>query len=145
MLIGDVELDDVLQPWGANDLTVLPAGRVPPNPSELLSTDPMRELVESLTAEFDYVLIDAPPLLAVTDAAILSSITTGALVVTAAGSTTKTEFLNVLGKLEAIGKPALGIVVSKLLANSRGRYGYGEYVYKYDQFPEQARGRKSAR
>ncbi len=85
VLVGRVEVDDVLQPFGRTGLRLLGAGPIPPNPSELLGSANMEQLVADLAERFDYVLIDAPPLLPVTDAAVLSTIVDGALVVVGAG------------------------------------------------------------
>ena len=77
MLIGQADLQDAIQPWGNGSLHVLPSGQVPPNPSELLGSRSMANLLEQLTSQYDIVLIDTPPLLPVTDAAILAKITGG--------------------------------------------------------------------
>src|SRR5690625_3976052 len=70
VLIDRVSLNDVLQPWGMHDLSVLPAGQIPPNPSELIGSQVMRNLIRELEETADYVLIDTPPVLPVTDAAV---------------------------------------------------------------------------
>src|SRR5699024_5198081 len=70
VLIGRAELVDVIQRWGRDPYYVLPAGQIPPNPSELLGTTEMEEVLETLRNQFDYVIIDAPPVLAVTDAVV---------------------------------------------------------------------------
>ncbi len=70
VLIGRAEVNDVAQPWGRGGLTVIPAGQVPPNPSEMLGSEAMRTLIQQLEEEYDYVLFDAPPLLPVTDASV---------------------------------------------------------------------------
>src|SRR3546814_9577495 len=75
-------------PWGKRPLYGLPAGKIPPNPSELLGSKQMGQLLDALAGELDVVLCDAPPLLPVTDAAILSRSTSGAIVIVAAGRTT---------------------------------------------------------
>ena len=80
VLIDRAHLDDVLQPYGRSGLDVLGAGAIPPNPSELLGSESMRAMLEDLRGRFDYVIIDAPPLLPVTDAAVLSRVTDGTLV-----------------------------------------------------------------
>src|SRR5690606_36194033 len=72
LIIGRATPADVIQPWGRGRLSVLPAGTIPPNPSELLGSAAMGRLIESLRKDFDVILFDAPPLLPVTDAAILS-------------------------------------------------------------------------
>jgi capsular exopolysaccharide synthesis family protein len=66
-LIGAGDVNDLLQPWGEDDLYVLTSGEIPPNPSELLGSDEMKNLILRLEHSFDHVVIDAPPLLPVTD------------------------------------------------------------------------------
>ncbi len=135
VLIGRADLADVLQPWGTNALHVLPAGRVPPNPSELLGSKAMVTLISALSQSFDYVLIDAPPLLPVTDAAILSKLTGGAIVIAAAGRTGKSELQAALRTLEHIGSRVLGVVLTMLPTKGPDAYGYGNYgaIYEMEQ------------
>lgn len=129
LLIGRAELDDVLQPWGHTALSVLPAGRIPPNPSELLGSPAMRALLELLSAQFDYVLLDAPPLLPVTDAAVLAQLTSGAVVVAAARQSRTTQLRSALDRLERVDARVLGIVLSKAPLRTRQGYtgAYGRY------------------
>ena len=129
VLIGRAELIDVLQKWGRGDLYVLPSGRIPPNPSELLGSAAMARVLDALTSQFDYVLIDAPPLLLVTDAAVVSKLTGGAILVAASGSTKKQELAGAVRALDAIGSPLLGVVVTMLPTKGADSYGYGNYTY----------------
>nr|WP_244637171.1 polysaccharide biosynthesis tyrosine autokinase [Frigoribacterium sp. CFBP 13712] len=131
VLIGRADLQDVLQPWGRGTLFVLPAGRIPPNPSELLGSKAMVTLIESLTSSFDYVLIDAPPLLPVTDAAILAKLTGGAILVAAAGRTTRQELQSAMRTLDHIGGRVLGVVMTMLPTKGPDAYGYGNYGAYY--------------
>ncbi len=123
LLIGRAEVHDVVQPWGRTKLDVLPAGLVPPNPSELLGSAAMQALLELLTEQYDHVLLDAPPLLPVTDAAVLASMTSGAVVVTSARSSRTPQLRAALDRLDRVGASVLGIVVS--MVAFRGRKGYG--------------------
>lgn len=129
VLIGRAELVDVVQRWGRGQLYVLPAGRIPPNPSELLGSAAMARLLETLTNQFDYVLIDAPPLLLVTDAAVVSKLAGGAILVAASGSTKKQDLAGAVRALESIGSRLLGIVVTMLPTKGPDSYGYGTYTY----------------
>jgi len=129
VLIGRASLADVLQKWGRNSLSVLPAGQVPPNPSELLGSSAMHNLLKLLGSEYDYVVIDAPPLLPVTDAAVLSRFVGGAIMVCAAGRTRKNELAAAIGALENIGSHVFGVVLTMLPVKSSGSYGYGAYSY----------------
>ncbi|TFC91999.1 polysaccharide biosynthesis tyrosine autokinase [Cryobacterium sp. TMT4-31] len=129
VLIGRAELSDVVQKWGKNKLFVLPSGRVPPNPSELLGSAAMAHLLAQLTDEFDVVLIDAPPLLLVTDAAVLSKLCGGAIMVVASGRTKRNELASALQALERAGSRLVGMVVTMLPTKGPDSYGYGQYSY----------------
>jgi succinoglycan biosynthesis transport protein ExoP len=128
VLIGRFELDDVLQPWGAHGLTVLPAGTVPPNPSELLGSAQMQLLVETLTSRFDYVLIDAPPVLPVADATLLGAITNGVLMVAAAKKSKRAELAAALRAFDIADVRCLGVVVTMTRSKSTTD-GYGSGYY----------------
>jgi succinoglycan biosynthesis transport protein ExoP len=137
VLIARADISDVLQPWGRGNLNVLPAGALPPNPSELLGSRAMAGLIRSLEAEFDVVILDLPPLLPVTDAALVSKITRGALVVVAAGRTNKGEFAGAVAALDNVGASVAGVILTMLPtrgpdAYGYGRYGYGGYGYSTD-------------
>jgi capsular exopolysaccharide synthesis family protein len=129
VLIGRAELTDVLQKWGKGQLYVLPAGRIPPNPSEMLGSKGMAKLLATFTAEFDYVLIDSPPLLLVTDAAVVSKLTGGAILVSASARTKKNELAAAVRALEHIGSRLVGIVVTMLPTRGPDSYSYGVYGY----------------
>ncbi|MFE5672276.1 polysaccharide biosynthesis tyrosine autokinase [Agromyces sp. NPDC056523] len=140
VLIGRAELVDVMQKWGRGYLYVLPSGRIPPNPSELLGSASMERLLNTLTSQFDYVLIDAPPLLLVTDAAVVSKLTSGAILIAASGSTRKPQLAAAVRSLEAIGSRLLGVVVTMLPTKGPDSYGYGEYTYGVAHEVETAEG-----
>ena len=129
VLIGRAELSDVLQRWGRNPFYVLPAGRTPPNPSELLGSDEMEQTLETLQDQFDYVIVDAPPVLAVTDAVVLEKLSTGLLMVVATGFTTKQELEHSLQVLETAAANVLGLVATRTPPKKEGRYSYGQYGY----------------
>jgi capsular exopolysaccharide synthesis family protein len=141
LLIGRAELVDALQPWGKGQLYVLPAGKIPPNPSELLGSQTMEKLISLFEQEFDYVLFDAPPLLPVTDAAILAKNTGGALLVIAAGRTNKNQLKGAISALKNVDARVSGLILTMLPtrgpdAYGYGRYGYGGYGYGYVQEPD---------
>lgn len=129
VLIGRATLADVLQRWGRNNLYVLPAGQVPPNPSELLGSAAMAKLLRELEAQFHIVLIDAPPLLPVTDGAILAKQTSGAIVVAASGRTQRTQLEAALKSLESVDAKVHGVVLTMMPTKGPDAYGYGAYGY----------------
>lgn len=128
VLIGRASVEDVVQPWGNGNLHVLPSGQIPPNPSELLGSTSMANLLESLSNTYDMVLIDTPPLLPVTDAAVLSRITGGALVVVGANSVTRQQLGESMRALETVGARVLGLVVNRLTHKKGQGYAYYDYA-----------------
>lgn len=124
ILIGAAELEDVVQPWGRDGLVVLPAGQVPPNPAELVASEGMRALLEELRSTYDHVLVDAPPLLPVSDAGALASLVDGVLVVAAARRTRRRDLAAALDVLHASGREAAALLLTMapLPRDTRGAY-----------------------
>jgi capsular exopolysaccharide synthesis family protein len=106
------------------NLTVLPAGPIPPYPSELLGSKRMTELVAQWTADYDLVLVDSPPVLAVTDAMILSPLADVTLLVTRHGVSTRKSLERAYKRLDKGGSNKAGVVLN---AVSRDSASYGEY------------------
>ncbi|BCT77042.1 chromosome partitioning protein [Sinomonas cyclohexanicum] len=130
VLIERAGLDDVVQQWGPGSLWVLPAGSVPPNPSELLGSSAMHALMKRIEDEFDYVIFDAPPLLPVTDAAILSKAAGGAILAVAAGRTHRGQLAAAVTALENVGARLFGIVLTMIPAQGpHSYYSYQNYGY----------------
>lgn len=143
VLIGRADLDDVLQ--DASDdglLQVLGAGSTPPNPSELLGSQVMRHTLEEL-GKRALVLVDAPPLLPVTDAAVLSVATDGALMVGRCGRTTLDSAEQALQNIERVHGRALGFIINAVPLRGSRSYTY-TYKYKYDYRAEPAADTRSA-
>lgn len=113
VLAGRISLNDAVQRWRRSPLFALPAGTPPPNPAELLGSPGMDELLTQLSAAFEIVILDTPPLLPVTDAAIATRSATGTLLVVAAGSTTASRLQDARGRVDAAGGRVLGTVLSK--------------------------------
>jgi len=131
VLAGQHTLEDVLVPWRRQTLTVLPAGPVPPNPSELLGSQHMGNLLKVLGARYDYVIVDSPPLLPVTDGAVLATLTDGALLIARHGKSSRDDLEQAAHALEAVNAKLLGTVLNCIPVRARGySYGYG-YGYGY--------------
>jgi len=144
VLIGRIDVADALQKWGPNELYVLTSGRIPPNPAELLGSAAMTQVLKPLGEYFDYVLIDAPPLLLVTDAAVLGKKTRGVILVAASGKTKKQELTGAVRSLTTAGVELLGTVVTMLPTKGPDSYGYGSYTYGAKHVAEQAAPELSA-
>jgi len=130
VLIGKAKLEEVLHRWGKLNLHVLPAGKVPPNPSELLGSSAMGNLLKKLEDHYDIILLDSAPLLPVTDAAVLSRIVGGVAVVVSVGKTTKPQLRAALGHLQGVDGTLLGFVMNKIPTKGVEAYQYN-YSYKY--------------
>lgn len=129
VLIGRAVLTDVVQPWGTGRLFVLPAGTIPPNPSELLQSQGMQKLIEFFQSEFDVVIFDTPPLLPVTDAAILAKKVGGVILVIAAGHAHKAQVRGALDALRNVEVVPSGVVLTMLPEKGPDAYGYARYGY----------------
>ena len=128
VLIGRVDFADVAQQVAVlPNLFVLAAGGTPPNPSELLGSKAMRRLLNRLADSGYIVIIDAPPLLPVTDAAVLTASADGALVVVTAGQTLDTQLSAALTSLQAVQGHTLGVVLNRVAPKSPDSGYYGGY------------------
>ena len=112
VIVGRGDIDAAMQPVGIKGLMLLPSGQLPPNPSELVGSEAMVQLLESLRDRFDVVIINTPPLLPVTDAAVLAAHADGVLVVVRAGRTTRQQLSLAMSALHAVGARVLGTVLN---------------------------------
>jgi capsular exopolysaccharide synthesis family protein len=131
VLVGRATVDEVLQPWGpTGNFWVMAAGPLPPNPSELLGSQAMADLIRHLEKRAT-LIIDVPPLLPVTDAAVLTRLSGGAILVVRCDKTRREQVRTAEQSIESVGGKILGLVMN--MAPPRGpdshRYGYG---YQYD-------------
>lgn len=133
VLIGKLPLKDAIQSTANEGLAVLTSGTAPPNPAELLKSGSMASLIESLRELYDIVLIDAPPLLPVTDGALLAAQSDGALLVVRHGKTTADQVALAAERLQAVGATPVGVIFN--MTPSKGGSGYG-YGYGYGYAPE---------
>ena len=124
VLSGQATLSEALQKTRFPGLTVLAAGTIPPNPSELLGSQSARTLLSELRGEFDYVIVDTTPLLAVTDAALLAAGSDGVLVITRFGSTKREQLTHASESLRDVGAPLLGAVLTMMPTRGGSYYGY---------------------
>jgi polysaccharide biosynthesis transport protein len=141
VLIGQAQLGDVVQQFADSSVYVIGAGSVPPNPSELLGSSAMIETLRELESRFDVVIIDTPPLLPVTDAAVLSTIAGGTVLVVGAGRVDRDHLAKSLQSLEAVNGRVLGLVLN--LIPTKGSDGY--YYYRQGYAPESPRRRSKER
>jgi capsular exopolysaccharide synthesis family protein len=129
VLSGRAHAEQVIQPWGGGVFDVLASGPLPPNPSELLASRHMEEMLRELREQYDVILIDTPPLLPVTDAAAVAPATDGALLVCRFKQTTRTQVEMAVQALDAVSAPLLGTVFT--MVPSSGPRAYGQYNAYY--------------
>lgn len=138
-LVSDLtSLDDYVHSTMVENLSVMPAGPVPPNPQELLGSQRMVELIAKLQEKADVVLVDTPPLLAVSDASVLAARADGVLVVVSAGQTRRAAVQQAVEDLRKVGANVVGGVLNKVKAgDGRGYYYYYSYYDKQEEEAEQ--------
>lgn len=138
VLSGGATLDDALQKTRFSGLTVLTSGTIPPNPSELLGSLSAKKLLSELRTQFDYIIIDSTPLLAVTDAAIMAASADGVLIIARYGQTKREQLSHAVGNLVDVGASVLGAVFTMIPAR-----GNTSYSYDYKYYGEDNSGRKN--
>jgi len=136
VLAGQVTLEEALQPTSVQGLTVLTAGTIPPNPAELLSSEPMDRLIDALRMSSDVVLFDTPPCLPVTDAQVLSSKVDGVVMVVEVGAARKAALQHTKRLFDQAHARTLGVVFNKIAEHTaEGYYYYGRTYYLDDAQP----------
>ena len=142
VVLGSARIEDALQTVpGVPGLLVLPSGPPPPNPSELLSTKTVRTKLDALARSADYVVIDSPPLLPVSDSVVLSSLADVTLLVVTARTTARRSLHRSIEMLTQVNAPLEGLVFNGV--GSEGTYGYG-YGYGYTAYAP-SRGERGSR
>lgn len=135
VLVGRLSFQEAVQKHPETDLHFLASGSIPPNPAELLQSHAMADLLESARAAYDVVVIDAPPLLPVTDGALLAAQADGALLVVRHGKTTREQVKTAEGRLSQVDARLVGCVLNMVPSRAlKDGYGYG-----YGYAPENSR------
>ncbi len=129
---------EYVQHGPVNNLDILTCGAIPPNPSELLSSNSMKTLLETVSEDYEHIFIDAPPVGVVTDAAILSTIVDGTMLVVAAGETQTDHLQRAKEMLDRVNANIIGAVLNKLERSTSNSYYYYYYYHNEDslEMPE---------
>lgn len=131
-LCKNVPMKDLINKTDIDGLSVICGGDVPPNPAELLASKKMEDLVSALKAEFDYIIIDSPPLNVVTDALSVTPYCDGIAAIVREKNTQYRDIDKMLEKIEMSGAKMLGFILNGAAAvNSKKKYGYG---YGYNSY-----------
>ena len=134
ILSGNAELDECINELPERGIHVIHSGAIPPNPSELLNSERMRSLVEALKERYDYVLLDAPPVTVVTDAAVVGRMADGALLVIRSRFAPARTVRLAKQRLDTVNVRVLGVVLTRFdmkKSGWRSGYDYDGYTYGY--------------
>lgn len=127
VLVQHVKTDDVIVATEQRGLDILTTGPIPPNPSELIGSKRMMDIIEVVTMKYDHILIDCPPVGVVTDPALLSAIVDGTIFVVSYGKTSIEESKRAKSLLDNVNANILGVVLNKIPKDGKGYYGYYQY------------------
>jgi tyrosine-protein kinase Etk/Wzc len=142
-LVGKAPLEMVIKKTAVPNLDIVTCGVVPPNPSELLASEKMKRFLEQLKTEYQMILFDSPPVIAVTDAAVLSLLLDGVVLVASARQTSQQALTRAKTLLENVKAKILGVVLNKVEAKST--YGSYYYYYYYHYYGDRKETKKTKR
>lgn len=125
LLSNGTNVDEALVNIGINNLTILPAGKVPSNPAELLGSNKFRNLLKLLKEKYDYIILDSPPIIPVTDSGVIGAQTDGVVMVIQAGRTQKGIIKHAEGLLKQAQAKLLGYILTNV------QYHIPAYIYRY--------------
>ena len=126
-LTGQQDWHAALRPCGSHGLDVLVCGPVPPNPSELLSSQSMGALIRSARTEYGFIILDSSPMLALADSRILAPLVDGVLLVVKSGTTPREQILHAQSRIRSVGGNLIGVVLNSVDIRTNGYYNYGPY------------------
>jgi tyrosine-protein kinase Etk/Wzc len=129
LILGQQDQESVTRETGVTGLYVLPSGVLPPNPSEMLGGERMRKTLAALSEAFDLIVLDTPPLLAASDAAILATIADGVVLVVRAGVTEAEAGQQAIAQLQSVGARVVGAVLNDPDSKLQQYGGYYNYEY----------------
>ncbi len=134
-LTGNLAIKDAIQKTDIENIFLLPSGPIPPNPSELLNSKKMKHLMDETKDNFDYVFFDTPPVLAVIDPLIVSSLSDATMFVIKAGKTARKPFLNAIDELHKANANILGVLFNELRMK-KGDLAFMDYYryYRYEYY-----------
>lgn len=129
LLVGKVKFEEAVQQTEIQNLSILTSGTRPPNPSELVGSGKMKAFIDALKERFEYIIIDTPPIIAVTDAQLLASHADGSLLVIASSQVEREAVIKSKELLQKVNAKILGVVLNKLEVQEKGYYGYYYHYY----------------
>ncbi|HPQ70317.1 MAG TPA: polysaccharide biosynthesis tyrosine autokinase [bacterium] len=145
VLMKESSWKDVLRETKIPNLYMIPSGPIPPNPTEMVGSQGMKDLIEQFKTEFDLILLDSPPVVAVTDAAILSVAVDATLLVVELGRSRASGVNRAIDLLEKVKANLMGIITNNISSGYKYDYGYYSYYYYYAESGQKKKRRRRSR
>jgi len=139
-MMGSIKYEDMFKPTFLENLVLVTSGALPPNPSEMLASQKMEEVLDRLRTDFDMVVVDSPPVIAVTDAAILSTKVDGTILVVSSGHTNRDALSRAQTLLDSVKSSMLGALLNGV--NVEGMYGSYYYYYYHHYYSKPGKKKK---
>ncbi|HEV3112932.1 MAG TPA: polysaccharide biosynthesis tyrosine autokinase [Candidatus Binataceae bacterium] len=137
VLTGQLDLADVIQPTAVENLFLISAGTIPPNPAELIGSKSMRQVLDTLRKRFDFVFIDSAPVMMVSDSLFIAALADGTVVLIDSSNTPRAVVSEACSRLSRVGAKVLGVVLNQVDVTRPGYY-YGSHSYSYGGGPSQS-------
>ena len=134
VIMGKMTLDQAIRPSQVERLDLLTCGPIPPNPAELVGSEIFAKILDDLQARYDWVILDSPPVIAVADSLILSSLVDGVILVVTHGRTPRDMVAQARRQLGDVGARILGVVINQMDVNQRGYGRYYQYYHYYRRY-----------
>lgn len=146
IMLGRMDVDEVMLTPGLDNLHIIPTGQVPPNPAELVNSDSLLRFLDDAKKEYDVILVDLPPVLSAADTSVVSARVDAVTMVYRAGSTARHALRRAKDQLQQVGSNVLGIVLNDLKAEISSDYNEFDYYryYGYDNKKSSNRGKRMA-
>lgn len=136
VLVGEQDYKEGVSPTHVERLEILPAGVIPPNPSELLASNKMKQLLNKVREDYDFVIIDTPPAAVVTDASVLSAVADGTVLVCESGQVPIEGAKRAKELLENVNANIIGVILNKIPTDQKGYSQYYYYHYYREDSPK---------
>jgi succinoglycan biosynthesis transport protein ExoP len=145
IMLGDFGIDDILKTPGMDTLHIITAGTKPPNPSEILSSNRFKEFLQEASKEYNFIFIDAPPVLPVADASDIATLADGVILVYMTGKIGRGVLKRVKANLENVEAKLTGVILNKVKSEAGPEYYQYHSYYYYGSEPEVKKGKKIKR
>jgi tyrosine-protein kinase Etk/Wzc len=142
IMLGEFGIDDILKTPGMDTLHIITAGTKPPNPSEILSSNRFRQFLKEVSKDYNFIFVDAPPVMPVADASDIATLVDGVILVYMTGKIGRGVLKRVKTNLENVDAKLTGVILNKVRSDAGGEYYQYHSYYYYGSEPEVKKGKK---